>query len=279
MGKFGHRHQWKRFKVVRAIFGCCLVLALLLCSGDALAGPLADRLAKFPQWEGKPPATAAEGDLVYPDWMEGTWNVTSTLVDLVAPLAPEIVTPGMTGNRRYLDQPVTFQVRFVKKRLPSAMQPLKIIPQPVMTPAEVVADRVFNGLSIGRAYLGDRAVGSVKVDPTSPNRQITFLRGGRQLVSVVTARKTETPASDKFIATEVSQQVFRGTPQLYFNQVETTTAYQLLPSKTPAIQADQVTAIYLSPQDPDYFKALERPVALYRYRLELVPAASDSGSA
>jgi hypothetical protein len=44
----------------------------------------------------------------------------------------------------------------------------------------------------------------------------------------------------------------------------------------PAIIAEQVTAIYLSPQDPNYFEAIDpeslfgqpRPVALYRYRLE-----------
>nr|WP_319592620.1 hypothetical protein [Zarconia navalis] len=36
------------------------------------------------------------------------------------------------------------------------------------------------------------------------------------------------------------------------------------------VTADRVTAIYLSPQDPDYFKAQDRPVALYRYRLDLV---------
>jgi hypothetical protein len=42
------------------------------------------------------------------------------------------------------------------------------------------------------------------------------------------------------------------------------------------ITADQITAIYLSPQDPDYFKTLvsdnplsgPRPVALYRYSME-----------
>jgi hypothetical protein len=66
----------------------------------------------------------------------------------------------------------------------------------------------------------------------------------------------------------VSQQVFRGTPHLYFNTVETTTAYRRLHS---SIEANQVTAIYLSPQDPDYFKAVDRPVALYRYRLQLLP--------
>ena len=260
-----------------------MVLALLWWGGNAQAGLLAERVAQFPQWQGKPAVTAAEGDLIYPNWIEGTWNVTSTLVDLVAPLAPAIVTPGFESNRQHLNQPVSFQVRFVKERPNSNLRvgfldysPIQNLKSKIQN--QVVADRAFNGLSIGRAYLGDRAIESVKVDPTSPNRQITQLRGGRQLVSIVTARGTETPAPDKFITTEVTQQVFRGTPQLYFNQVETTTAYQHLPSETPAIEADQVTAVYLSPQDADYFKALERPVALYRYRLELVPVASDSGS-
>jgi hypothetical protein len=43
--------------------------------------------------------------------------------------------------------------------------------------------------------------------------------------------------------------------------------YQLKDSNN--ISAEQITAIYLSPQDPDYFKAGDRPVALYRYHLDL----------
>ncbi|MBD1887774.1 DUF6816 family protein [Coleofasciculus sp. FACHB-SPT9] len=244
----------------RVFWGCFLILGLLLWGGEAQAGVLADRLAQFPHWDSKPPVSAAKGDLVYPDWMEGTWNVTSTLVDLVAPLAPEIVTPGFESNRRQLNQPVNFPVRF--KNQDAIAVSTKGKNQPV------VADRAFNGLSIGKAYLGDRAILSVKVDPNSPNRQVTLLRGDRQLVSIVTSRGTETLAPDRFIATEVSQQVFRGTPQPYFNIVETTTAYQWIHS---SIEADQVTAIYLSPQDPDYFKAVDQPVALYRYQLQLLP--------
>lgn len=136
-----------------------------------------------------------------------------------------------------------------------------------------IADRAFNGLNIAKAYLGDRAIRSVKVDPNSPNRQITTLRSGRQLVSVVTGRASETPAPDQFIGTEVSYQVFRGTPQPYFNEVETTTAYQRQQSPGVVVEALQVTAVYLSPQDPHYFKTQGQPVALYRYQLELVPVA------
>jgi hypothetical protein len=253
---------------VKGLWSLCLVLVFLLWSGEATAGQLAERLAKFPDWEKKPLVQAAKGDLVYPNWMAGTWKVTSTLVDLVAPLAPELVTPGFESNRRYLAVPVSFQVRFVAKRLP--LPSLKLIPQKADLKAAVVADRAFNGLNLARAYLGDRAVLSVKVDPDSPNRQITLLRGERQLFSVVSGRAMETPEPSKFITTEVFQQLFRG-GRPYFNQVETTTAYHHLATPSSAVEADQVTAVYLSPQDPDYFRAGSRPVALYRYRLEFFP--------
>ena len=88
---------------------------------------------------------------------------------------------------------------------------------------------------------------------------------------MASSRGTETPSRDRFIATEVTNQYFRRTNQPYFNQVETTTVYHQLPSPDSGIEAWQITAIYLSPQDPDYFKALNQPVALYRYRLQLEP--------
>jgi hypothetical protein len=261
------------------------VLVLIFWSGEAVAGQLAERLARFPDWENKPLVQSAEGDLVYPDWMAGSWKVTSTLVELVAPLAPDVVTPGFESNRRYLNQPVTFSVRFAQARL--RVPSLKIIPRPAKVRRGVVADRAFNGLNLARAYLGDRAVLAVKVDPGSPNRQITLLRGERQLISIVTGRATETPAPGRFITTEVFQQLFRergsvarfpqarGGARPYFNQVETTTSYRQLLTPCPAVAADQFTAVYLSPQDPSYFVAGSRPVALYRYRLEFFKGVGE----
>ena len=97
------------------------------------------------------------------------------------------------------------------------------------------------------------------------------MRGERQLISIITARATETTLDNKFITTEVFQQLFKGSSLPYFNSVESTTAYHKLPTSNPAIEADQVTAVYLSPQDPDYFAAGSRPVALYRYHLGFFP--------
>ena len=253
---------------IKAIWSFCLITFFLLWSGEAEAGELSERLANFPQWEKLTSVKPASGDLVYPEWMAGYWQVTSTLVDLAAPLAPDIVTPGFEGNRRQLNQPVSFVVRFVKEQ--PHTPGLKIFPQIDYKSPILVADRAFNSLNLARAYLGDEAVLLVKVDPDSPNRQITFLRSSRQLVSIVTARATETTSDGKFITTEVFQQLFKGGSRPYLNSVESTTAYHKLSPANSAIEADQVTAVYLSPQDPDYFKAGSQPVALYRYRLEFV---------
>jgi hypothetical protein len=244
----------------------CLSLILFLCNPtNTLAGQLAARLEQYPNWKSKPSLQAAKEDLIYPDWMEGTWQVTSTLEDLAAPLAPEIVTPGFEGNRKYLHKPVQFQVRFARKLTTNPTK--SFVPSLIKGQLPVVADRAFNGLKIAKSYLGDKGVLSVKVDPKNPNRQITFLPQKRQLISTVIARGNETPNLNKFIATEVTQQVFRSAEQFYLNEVETTTAYELLNSGK--IVANQVTAIYLSPQDPNYFQASDRPVALYRYHLAL----------
>lgn len=265
---------------MRLFVTICLMLTLLLWGDDlAIAGVLSDRLDQFPDWQNKPPVQVAQGDLVYPQWMAGTWLVSSTLVDLVAPLAPQLVTPGFESNRQYLNEPVSFLVRFGEPTYKIARLQMQVGPIPSVKIKEnkenkenkrlVVADHAFNGLNIAKAYLGDDAIVNVKVDPENPNRQITGIRGDRQLVSLVTGRLSEIIAPDNFVATEITQQIFEGKTDIYLNEVETTTSYHL--QNSGDISADQITAIYLSPKDPDYFAAAGRPVALYRYQLELLP--------
>lgn len=241
-----------------------LALVWLLCSGTAWAGPLSDRLATFPDWNSKPPTKPATGDLVYPDWLAGTWEMTSTLVDIAAPLAPEIETPGFESNQSLLNEPITCKVRF-EPRLTSYTQSFLLKPR--LAQEKIVADRAFNGLNLAKAYLGEEAVKKVVVDTKDPNRQLTILADYHMLESTVTGRATETPSDTEFITTEFFQQMFRGGGKPYFNEVETTTAYHQVDDDH--VTADQVTAVYLSPQEPNYFDAGNHPVALYRYQLDL----------
>jgi hypothetical protein len=240
-----------------------ICLVLFGFNSAAIAATLSNRLEQFPQWTNKPAVKLAKGDLEYPEWMAGTWNVTSTLKEQIAPLAPKIVTPGFADNEKYLEQAIAFQVRFGKE---FAISPSGILALQSKQPM-VVADRAFNGTKIAEAYLGSDNVYKVKIDPENPNQQITFLKGERKLISKITGRGREIPGDAQFITSEVTQQLFRSPERLYLNEVETTSSYKLLDSEH--ISAEQITAIYLSPQDPDYFTAGDRPVALYRYHLDL----------
>lgn len=260
-----------------------LTLRILTCLGamaiwlwgtqEGIAGVLSDRITNYPNWH-QIQFAQRQGELIYPEWFRGEWMATSTLVEQIAPLAPEVITPGFEGNRKYLDRPISFPVRFIDAKLilRAGVLNLPLINSHLAKPS-IVADRSFNGMSIAVAYLGKDLVKSVKVDPQNPTRQITELAQNRQLVSFVTEFEQEFPEPDNFIATEVSQQVFHGNSDIYLNIVETTTSYQFLKTPTPKITATQISAIYLSPQDVDYFRALKLgnpPVALYKYQLDLV---------
>lgn len=264
-------HSYSRFRIRWGI-----ILSLLLCwccwAIPATASPLAERLAAFPNWRGKPVLKPASGSLEYPGWFLGDWQVTSTLVDLKAPLSPQIVTPGFADNQRLVNQPVNFKVRFVEEPTPRRTKMLtNVSPWELLSrKPSVIADLAYNGRSLAAAYLGDNTVQKVTVDPRFPNRQTTLLNQGRQLVSTISDRGTELDTkNDTWIASELFQQEFRSDSQIYLNQVENTTSYRYINTMPAQIDADQVTAIYLSPQDPHYFQALSQPVALYRYHLVL----------
>jgi hypothetical protein len=237
----------------------------------SIAATLSQRMADFPQWQSQPQIGKLEGQLIYPEWFKGRWLATSTLLEQIAPLAPDLVTPGFDRNQTYLDRPIEFKVQFIPLEVKPPAPSLLNLPRPnkSIDLAQIVPDRAYNGYNISIAYLGDDRVRSVKVDPQNPTKQITQLEGDRQLVSIVTGFAKEQPNPNNFIATELSQQIFRSDTQIYFNTVETTTNYQLSVVPTPKITATQITAIYLSPQDPDYFRALNKPVALYKYQLDL----------
>lgn len=267
------RCSWRRWAMV-------LVVLLWLWMPAAIASPLTERVATFPDWQTKPPTAAAQGELIYPNWFAGTWQMTSTLVAMTAPLAPTVTTPGYAGNRRFLNQPITCQVRFVAQKslrrgspfpfVGNLKLPLISVPTASLVTPTIVSDRAFNGQNLATAYLGDR-VFRVWIDPRDRNRQITKFRDNRKLFSTIVGRASEQPDANQFIATELFDQFFQSARQPYKNQVETTTAYTR--AADGSITADQMTAVYLQSPHPKAYLAGDRPVALYRYRLHLVPSS------
>jgi hypothetical protein len=261
--------------LVRNLAILTIAIALWWSSSDCvLAGVLSDRIDRYPNWDGQPQLSQHEGELTYPEWFQGRWIVTSTLLEQSAPLAPAIVTPGFESNRQYIDKPIEFTVQFILTDPTKSIEfsPLNLPRLTANLPkSKLIADRSFNGLNIATAYLGAANVKSVKIDARNPTKQITQLTQDRQLEAFVTGFDREIPTLDRFIATELSQQVFRTSSTIYLNTVETTTSYQFLSTPTPKITAIQISAIYLSPQDPDYFRSGNRPVSIYKYRLTLVP--------
>jgi hypothetical protein len=250
------RRRWGMWPLVITIFW------MMLGVNPAGAQEIDQRLAAFPQWSA-PTNLSTQGEPVYPQWFAGEWQVTSVLKEQIAPLAPQIVTPGFDRNQSNIDRPYQFRVRFGSATTTVAAG----ISVSQDSSAQIVPDRSFNGQQIAAAYLGQKAVASSQVVKVPQLKQITKLANGTQITSVMTGYQSE-QKSQRFMAIELNQQIFQG-KTIYLNTVETTTSYQLKPGGD--ITAQQVTAIYLSPQDPDYFMALQKPVALYRYELSLHP--------
>jgi hypothetical protein len=239
-----------------------LVWGNMWFTSAALTANLPQRIAKFPSWS-LATDLVREGDLTYPHWFSGEWTATSILREQVAPLAPNVLTPGFERNKANIDRPYSFQVRFGSTTNTVASG----ITVATDNSAVITSDRTFNGEQIANAYLGANAVKSIQTINYPQVVQITQLQNGTELRSTVSGYLGETIDVDRFATTEIDQQIFQGTTT-YLNIVETTTSYHLIDKHH--IAAEQVTAIYLSPQDPEYFKALQHPVALYRYTLELV---------
>lgn len=240
-------------RYVRALLiGATLIVGVMAL--PASTETLRDHLRRYPSINQLLALEEARGELVYPDWFAGTWQVRTTLVDLTAPLGGKVINrEAFEASRALKGKPVTLPARFVRN-----------------TRGAVVADLRFNGRSIAAAYLGKDNVLNVEVRPDNPNRQLLTLRGDRRGELITLRRRTEQPGQGRFDTAELYQQTFSGGGRIpNLRTIETTTLYKLGTDRR--IKAEQLTAVYLDPRDPRYFDARDRPVTLYRYRLEFEP--------
>lgn len=168
------------------------------------------RAEQWPSWQLPAPLRpAGNGDLVYPSWFAGDWQLSSQDAQ------------GQEAELRYL-------VRFITP--------------PGST--VVVGDRAFNAAAVGQALLGP-ALLEVSNDPANPNRQLGRLAGEGLLESTVVARRSEQEPGS-FWADELSQQVVHQsgrTPRL--SQVETLSRYSR--NADGSISGEQWQATYPPP--------------------------------
>ena len=135
--------------LVSKILACVSVVTMhLSISQGVIASELSDRIDRYPNWDTQAQISQHEGELTYPEWFRGSWIATSTLLEQIAPLAPEVVTPGFESNRQYINKPIRFTVQFVPKDLNKITQfpPLNLPKlKSNVTKSQIVADRAFNG--------------------------------------------------------------------------------------------------------------------------------------
>lgn len=206
-------------------------------AADAPAGPLERRLASWPTWSLPAPLPRpGRRDLVWPAWFTGSWEVSSTAAT-GAPLGQH------------------WQARFVADGKGGA-----------------VADRAFNASQIGTALLGDGLI-SVRNDPANPNRQVTLLRGDRELESTVVGRRSAQPDGATFLADELTLQVLHGAGPPRISRVEVLGRWQRL--EDGSINGEQWQGSYASPA-AGLAAAVDHP---QRFTLRLVPLPPGSDRA
>jgi hypothetical protein len=152
----------------------------------------------------------------------------------------------------------------------------------------IIADKAYNTKQTSDAFLGyPGAVERVEFDPRdAPLRQTVELsRLGPDMVPLpprrielyVNALKSEQPGGEfgkTFVTSELARQVLVAVRDVQVTDYEVMNEYRLVaPGK---IEGRQRSLLYLQPQDPNYFKAFNRAVAVYDYTFTMTREAPEA---
>ena len=153
---------------------------------------LTERKSIWPNWRTplflKRPTL--KDDLIYPDWFEGIWEVTSKI-------------EGDTNQ-----ESITHSAKFMRN-----------------SSGKLVADREYNSKSFAMSSKNGGFL-SVKNDPKSPNRQFAELTEDRYLETKIIGRLQEKINNNIFLTDELILQILH-TPELSrVSQVETLTEFR-----------------------------------------------------
>jgi len=189
---------------------------------------------RFPSFIKRP---GLKDDLIYPDWFEGVWDVTSKI------------------ESDQNEDSIIHSAKFIRN-----------------TSGNLIADREYNT----RSYALSTKTGgflSVKNDPKSPNRQFAKLTEDRYLETKIIGRLQEEIDTNIFITDELILQILH-TPELSrVSQVETLTEFKKCGSNQNNeinlsdfdICGEQFQAIYNQPGQ----KFISLPIKIEKSKLTL----------
>ena len=184
-------------------FSLISILIIFTYKGPALAessleinnfqpSKLYERKSIWPDWR-LPSSIKRPGlkdDLIYPDWFEGVWDVTSEI------------------ESDQNQEPIIHSAKFI-----------------LNTSGDLIADREYNTKSYA---LSTKTGGflSVKNDPKSPNRQFAKLTEDRYLETKIIGRLQEKIDNNIFITDELILQILHTPEFSRVSQVETLTEFK-----------------------------------------------------
>jgi hypothetical protein len=234
----------------------------------------------------QPPVSAGSrsgsDNTFFPDFLEGTWDVTQTLTAVKTPLGlsyiggpnglESIAEKSLAESQKYIGEPVKLRLSFVKTRL------------------GVAEDRVFNAASRLNGFAGKTVVASVDyADLGASNRAAVIAAGGTAtdpLQTVVVRFKG--PAAQKIFVTSHGSQVlsenawagYEGQRSIFALTNESTappiftdseSIYRFERTDDRHVSGKLRLAGYLNAQsDKLYFDARNRAVSIQDYTLEMV---------
>ena len=217
----------------------------------------------------------------YPDFMEGTWQVTQTLVNLQTPLGLQylggpngdlqIAQKSFRESQNQLNLPVSLQFRFVR------------------TPWGIAEDRLYNTQQRLDAFAGRKVVSSVQyADVGGSNRAsilalggsadtplqttLVYFKGPAAQKTFLTSHQGQTVLNNRFVVSEGQRSIFALTNESTAPPIWTDTQvlwdYERVDDRH--VRGKLRIAGYLNAQtDQLYFQARNRAVSLQDYTLAL----------
>ncbi|PRW44443.1 hypothetical protein C2E21_6800 [Chlorella sorokiniana] len=237
----------------------------------------------------------APKQLFYPRFMFGEWQVDMEFTGVRTPLGRQFVPPGFLqaaeapAEEGGLGSRYSFRQRFYSTLPPTLDNELRVNLGLGMPQDAIVCDRAFNTKENTNAFLGYDAVESVEYDPRdAPLREtVTLSRLApdmaplppRRLELYINHLSSEEGLDGSFLTSELCRQVLLGVRQVEVKDYEIMHEYRLQPDGS--ILGRQRSCLYLQPQEPRFFEAGGRAVAMYdyAYTMRRVPPPEDAPTA